>query len=103
MFVVVHDCNLTTPTPIDGATLKVQQNNTDVGDILDIGQFVPQAAGTFFVANVPDNAGTSTTKVSASYNGMNFPVVTVTVHKKPAGTGQIGTVTVTDVPPGPIN
>ena len=103
LFVAVHDCNTTTPTPIDGATLKVQQNGQDVGSILDIGQAIPQAAGTFFVANVPDNTGSSTTEVSASYNGMNFPVVHVTAHKKLGGNNQLGSTTVTDVPPGPIN
>ena len=43
--------------PINGATLKVQQNNADVGQQYSS----PMAGGAFFVANVPDGA----TQVSA--------------------------------------
>jgi hypothetical protein len=100
LFVAVNDCNIAMPTGIDGATLSVKQNNAEVGDVIDLGQFIAQAAGTFIVLNVPDGA----TVVSASYNGMNFPAHTVVAHKKPNGGGtQMGTITATAVPPGPIN
>jgi hypothetical protein len=99
IFIAVNDCNTTMPQAIDGASIKVQQNNQDVGDVFDLGQFAPEAAGTFIVMNVPDGA----TQVSASYNGMNFPTHTVAAHKKPSGTNAMGTVTATAIPPGPIN
>lgn len=99
LFVTVNDCSTTSPQGIDGATIKVQQNNADVGSVFDLGQVAPQAAGIFIVFNVPDGA----TTVSASYNGMNFPTHTVVAHKKPNGAGAMGTITATAVPPGPIN
>jgi hypothetical protein len=99
LFVAVNDCSTTTPTAIDGAEVKVQQNSQDVGNVFDVGQFIPEAAGTFIVLNVPDGD----TEVSASYNGMTFPTHTVAAYKKPMGPNAMGTVTVTAVPPGPIN
>jgi len=96
LVVVVTDCSAT-PTPIDGATLKVQQNGTDVGTIFDLGALLAQAAGTFFVFNVPDGP----TQVLVSAEGHDFPVRTVVAHKKPNGQGAEGTMTVTQVRPGP--
>jgi hypothetical protein len=99
IFIAVNDCSTTMPAAIDGASVSVKQNNQDVGTVFDVGQFIPEAAGTFIVLNVPDGD----TQVSASYNGMNFPTHTVRAYKKPNGPNAMGTVTVTAIPPGPIN
>ena len=102
IFIAVNDCSTTMPQAIDGASVKVTQGSSpavDVGDVIDLGQFIPEAAGTFIVMNVPDGD----TEVSASYNGMNFPTHTVGAFKKPGGPNAMGTVTATAIPPGPIN
>jgi hypothetical protein len=99
LVITVNDCNTTMPQGIDGASLSVKQGSTDVGEVLDLGQFVSQAAGVFIVFNVPDGA----TDVSASYNNMTFPTHTIIAHKKPSGQNTMGTVTATAIPPGPIN
>jgi hypothetical protein len=99
LFVAVNDCNIAMPTGIDGASITVKQNNQDVGDVIDLGSLLPEAAGTFIVMNVPDGD----TVVGASYNGMTFPTHTVVAHKKPQGPSAMGTITATAVPPGPIN
>jgi len=96
LVVAVTDCS-TPPTPIDGATLKVQQSGTDVGTIFDLGAIAAQAAGTFFVFNVPDGP----TQLLVSFDGKDFPVRTVVAHKKPNGMNAEGTMTVTAVRPGP--
>jgi hypothetical protein len=96
LFFAVTDCSLT-PTPITEATVKVQQNGTDVGTIFDLGQLAPQAAGTYVVFNVPDGP----TQILATYNSMAFPTRTVVAHKKPNGLNSEGTVTFTTVRPGP--
>lgn len=97
LFFAVTDCNLATQTLIPEATVKVQQNGADVGTILDIGQFIPQADGTYVVLNVPDGA----TQILVSFNGMMFPTRTVGAFKKPAGQNQEGTLTATAIRPGP--
>jgi hypothetical protein len=97
LLIQVADCT-TTPMPqaIDGATVMVQQSGTDVGTIFDLGALAAQAAGTFFVFNVPDGA----TQVLVSYNGMNFPSHTVMARKRPAGPNPEATVTVLAARPG---
>jgi hypothetical protein len=96
MIVLVTDCAVPMPAPIDGATVKVQQNGADVGTIFDLGALAAQAAGTFFVFNVPDG----TTQIQVSYDGMMFPMRTVVAHKKPMGMNTEGTMTATAVRPG---
>ncbi len=93
-FVIVTDCSF---MPITGATLSVTQGGTAVGDIHDLSSLSSMAAGTFAVFNVPDGP----TQVGASYGGMTFPAHMVGVHKKPNGQGAEGTMTVTQVRPGP--
>ena len=93
-FLVVTDCSR---TPIVGATLTVQQAGANVGTIEDLGALAAQAKGTFLVFNVPDGA----TQVAASFMGMTFPTHTILAHKKPNGAQAEGTLTVTQIPPGP--
>jgi hypothetical protein len=95
--VAVTDCSLTNPMPIDGATLKVQQGGQDVGTVFDLGALAAQAAGTFFVFNVPDGP----TQLIVSFDNMTFPTRTVVAHKKPMGMNTEGTLTATIVRPGP--
>jgi len=101
LLITVTDC---ANMPINGATLKVQQNGSDVGDVHDLGQLQSQAAGIIIVSNVPDGA----TDVSATFGSMTFPTHTVLAHKEETvgGTGsganaKIGTLTLTAVRPGP--
>lgn len=96
--ITVTDCAIANPQLIDGATLHVQQNNADVGDVFDVGQFLPQAAGVYFVMNVP----VGDTQVWADYNGKTFPKRTVGSFAKPNGANAEGTITVTAIPPGPV-
>jgi hypothetical protein len=96
LVIAVTDCSAD-QTPIAEATVKVQQSGADVGTVFDLGQLAPQAAGTFFVFNVPDNPA----QILVSYNGMNFPVRTVAAHKKPSGQNAEATITATAVRPGP--
>ncbi|HEY5926063.1 MAG TPA: hypothetical protein VIV11_30465 [Kofleriaceae bacterium] len=96
LLVLVTDCTVPQPSPIEGATLSVQQGGSDVGTVFDLGGLAPQAAGTFFVFNVPDGA----TQVTASYNSMMFPTRTVVAHKKPMGMNTEATLTVVAVRPG---
>lgn len=98
LLVTVTDCSISMPKLIDGATLHVQQNNLDVGEPFDVGQFLPEAAGTFFVFNVPEGV----TQVWATYDGKTFPTRTVRAFKKPAGANAEGTISVTVMPPGPV-
>jgi hypothetical protein len=93
MVVTVSDCSL---APINGATLSVQQNGMDQGMVFDIGAVISQAAGIFFVFNVPDGA----TDLTATYNGMTFPVRTVMAHAQ-ADAESPGTITATALVPGP--
>jgi hypothetical protein len=95
LFFAVTDCNLTAQSLIAEATVKVQRNGADVGQIISLGSFIPQLAGTFVALNVPDGPAT----ITASYNGMAFPAQNVAAFKKPTGTGAVGTVTVTVVRP----
>lgn len=95
LFVAVTDC---ANTPINGATLSVKQGSAEVGTQLDLGGFSAQAAGTFFVANVPAGA----TSVTASISGHDFPVHTVTSYKKDTQTLPNGALTLTIVRPGPL-
>ena len=94
LIVRVTDCSGAL-TGINGATLKVQQGGTDVGTVFDLGQLIAQAAGTFFVFNVPDGE----TQVLVTYDGMAFPTRTVTAYKKPTGEGAEGTITAVQVSP----
>lgn len=96
LLVLVTDCSGGL-TLIDGATVTVKQNGADVGSLIDLGALIPQAAGTYFALNVPDGE----TDVAVSYSGKDFPVRTVLAHKKPAGAGAQGTMTVVPVRPGP--
>jgi hypothetical protein len=98
LLVTVTDCNIADPQLIDGATLHVQQDDADVGDVFDIGQFLPQAAGTYFVMNVP--AGDI--EVWAEFDGKTFPKRTVGSFAKPDTANAEGTITVTAIPPGPV-
>jgi hypothetical protein len=98
LLVTVTDCNIGMPQLIDGATLHVQQNGQDVGEVFDVGQFIAQAAGTFFVLNVPDGE----TEVWATYDNKTFPTRTVGAFKQPTGTDTEGTISVVVVPPGPV-
>lgn len=92
LLVLVTDC---TGTAINGATLSVKQDGTDVGEIFDLGALVSQAAGTFFVFNVPDGE----TEVTVSYDSMAFPPRTVTAYKKPDVQDAEGTITLVQVTP----
>lgn len=65
LILVVTDCAL---TPVVEASLSVQQNGTDVGTIVDIGQVAAELSGTFFVFDVPPG----TTTVGATVNGAAF-------------------------------
>ncbi len=102
LLATVTDC---ANMPINGATLKVQQSGSDVGDQHDLGQVNSAAAGIIIVANVPDGA----TEVSATFGSMTFPTHTVVAHKHEAlgsgaGSGSnalVGTLTLTTVRPGP--
>jgi hypothetical protein len=94
LFLTVTDCS---NTPIQGATLSIQQGGQDVGTQFDLGALVSQAAGINVVFNVPDGA----TDITGSYGGMTFPMHTVVAHKMPNGQGAVGTVTLTTVRPGP--
>ena len=84
--IVVTDCmNM----PINGATVTVQQNGSDVGSQkLDLGALAAQATGTWLIPNVPPG----NTTVNAAYGGMNFRAhIVVSV---------IGATTTTGVRPG---
>ncbi len=97
MFVQVQDCG---GAPIKGATLSVQQTGADVGTIFDLGaQVGAQAAGFFFVFNVPDGD----TQVSAKLGPTSFPTTahTVKAYKKPGTANSEGSITITQVVPGP--
>lgn len=94
LLVLVVDCSM---MPIAEATITVKQNGADVGTIFGLGALLPQAAGTFFVFDVPDGG----TDIVATYNNMTFPMRTVAAHKKPPGPNSMGTLTTTAVRPGP--
>ena len=94
LLVIVTDCSAGL-TPVAGASLAVKQDNSDVGQVLDVGQFIPEAAGTFFVANVPDGEA----QVTVTYNGTAWP--TRTVHAYARGKSAEATTTVVPVRPGP--
>jgi hypothetical protein len=95
LFVAITDC---ANTPITGATLSVKQGTAEVGTQVDLGQFGAQAAGTYFVANVPAGA----TSVTAMANGHAFPVHSVISYKKDTQTLPNGALTLTIVRPGPL-
>jgi len=89
---VVSDCAL---AGIDGADISAKQGGTEVGTQFDLGAVSQgMAPGTFAILNVPDGD----TTLTASYNGMTFPVRTVASHKKIA---TVASVTSTAVVPGP--
>jgi hypothetical protein len=95
LFFAVTDCALSAQSLIAEATVTVQRNGADVGNVVSLGQFIPQLAGTFVALDVPDGPVT----ITASYNGMTFPAQDVAAYKKPSGTGTVGTVTVTVIRP----
>ena len=96
MFIAVTDC---ANTPINGAVLSVKQGTTDVGAMqIDLGTLMSQAAGTFFVFNVPAGA----TQVSATYDGHTLPAHTVMSYKKNVNNLPNGALTITIVRPGPL-
>jgi len=95
LVVLVTDCSAT-PTPIKGATVAIEQNGSSVGSVpLDLGGLISQAAGTFFVFNVPDGE----TQVKVTYDGKAFPARTVTAYKKPSGQNAEATITLVQVRP----
>jgi hypothetical protein len=96
LLVIVTDC---AQTQIDGAALTVTQNGTAVGTVIDLGAASgqAQAAGLFFVYNVP--AGT--TNVAASYSGKTFLAHDVVAYKMDSTIDPNGTITLTNVRPGP--
>ena len=89
---ILSDC---AQNPINGASVTVQQNNANVGTVFDLGSFAAQAAGLFFVFNVPDG----NTTVTAKYGTMTFPVRILPAHK---GVDGVGSITATEVLPGPL-
>jgi hypothetical protein len=95
LLVLVTDC---AGTPVNGATVTAKQGTTDVsGMSLDLGAFSAQAAGTFFVFNVPAGA----TDVGATYDGHTFRTHSVMSYKADATTLPNGALTLTIVKPGP--
>lgn len=99
MLVTVTDCNIGMPQLIADAVLHVQEDGQDVGTAFPLGQFIPEAAGTFFVFNVPDNVDI---EVWATYDGKTFPKRTVRAFKQSNGATPVGTITATAIPPGPV-
>lgn len=95
VFLSVTDCS---NSLITTATLKVQQNGADVGQVVPLGTIISQAAGYFFVFNVPDGD----TQISAMSGTQALPVHTVRAYQKPGGSGAEGTLTVTQERPGPM-
>jgi hypothetical protein len=91
---LITDCAM---TPIDGGastTISVKQGGTEVTGttVIDLGQLSAQAAGTYLVCNVPENAGTTVTTGGATYNGMMLRAHDVKVVK--------ATTTITILRPG---
>jgi hypothetical protein len=95
VFALLTDCAF---QPISGGQVAVQQGGADVGTLVSLeASLGAMAAGAFIALNVPDGP----TEVSGRYGSMTFPAHTVGVHKKPGGQNAEGTVTVTQVRPGP--
>jgi hypothetical protein len=97
VIVLVNDC---AGTLVAGATLTAKQGATDVGQVFDLGSLLPQAAGVYFIFNVPDGD----TVVNAAIDAHTFHAHTVKAFKKSMGaTADVnGTVTTTIVRPGPL-
>jgi hypothetical protein len=93
LFVAVTDC---ANTPVPNAALSVQQGGNDVGEVFDLSVLAPEAAGLYFVFNVP--AGP--TVVNATFNGTSFRGHTVQSFKNENGRTS-GALTTTIVRPGP--
>ncbi|HWU87322.1 MAG TPA: hypothetical protein VN253_08605 [Kofleriaceae bacterium] len=97
--IVVTDCM---GMPISDATLSVQQGGAEggaeVGTQLNLGAMVPQAAGIYFVFNVP--AGP--TLVNASYQSTSFLAHTVVAFSKSASGDPDGSISTTILRPGPL-
>ncbi len=96
LFIIVADCS---GTALGTATLTVTQAGAPVGTVFNIGQFVSQLAGYYFVFNVPDGP----TQIQASVGSLTFPTTarTVQAYKKPSGDTAEGTITFTQIVPGP--
>lgn len=89
--ILVTDCANKPISDSANLTLTVKQNGMDVTGttVFNAGQYYSQAAGTYFVFNVPPGA----TEVGATYNGMALLAHTVGVVAQ--------TTTATQVKPGP--
>ncbi|MCW5802270.1 MAG: hypothetical protein KIT31_07775 [Deltaproteobacteria bacterium] len=92
LFVAITDC-AGTPVP---ASLSVKRGENEVGTQFDLSLLSPQAAGLFFVMNVP--AGD--VDVGASFDNKTFRTHTVTSFKNENGR-EAGAITTTVVRPGP--
>lgn len=93
LVVAVTDC---ANTPISGATLSVKQASADVGTQYDLGQLSAQAAGIFFVFNVPDGS----TEIGATFDGKTFRAHNVIAFKT-SNAHPTGTLSTSIVRPGP--
>lgn len=96
MFITIVDC---AGTPIDGANLSVAKSGAQVGEQFDLGKLAPQAAGSFFVFNVPDGE----VEISAELGTHTLRSHRVTSRKgeaAPGGGAATGTITTTVVRPG---
>jgi hypothetical protein len=94
MFVLVTDC---AGMPLDKAELSIKQGGTTVGTTFYLGILSKQAIGAYFVFNVPDGD----TDVSAKFANMQFATHTVKAFKANATDIAAGSITATNVIPGP--
>jgi hypothetical protein len=94
MFVLVTDC---AGKPLDKAALSVEQAGKAVGTVFYLGTFSQQAIGAYFVFNVPDGE----TDVSAKFANMQFATHTVKAFKANGTDIAAGSITATNVIPGP--
>jgi hypothetical protein len=92
--VLVTDCATTPIAESATTTISVKQGGTEVTGttVIDLGQLSQQAAGTYLVCNVPENAGTTVTTVGATVGTNTLRAHDVKVVK--------GTTTITIVRPG---
>lgn len=96
MFINIVDC---AGTPIDGVDLSVAKAGVEVGEQFDLGKLAPQAAGSYFVFNVPDGD----VQISAKLGSQALRPHRVTSLRgevPPGGGAPAGTITTTVVRPG---